>query len=96
MPIVAYFKIPGDRSFMDLSRLGCWREKNHNIQMRTMTSVFQRKMIWSYERINSIVTIFKSFWSSCRGAAEMNLTGNREVVGSIPGLAQWVKDPAFS
>ena len=25
----------------------------------------------------------------------MNLTGNREVVGLIPGLAQWVKDLAL-
>ena len=25
----------------------------------------------------------------------MNLTRNREVVGSIPGLAHWVKDPAL-
>ena len=30
--------------------------------------------------------------SSCCGAAEMNPTRNYEVVGSIPGLAQWVKD----
>ena len=28
--------------------------------------------------------------SSCHGAVEMNLTGNHEVVGLIPGLAQWV------
>ena len=29
-----------------------------------------------------------------RGAVEMNPTRNHEVVGSIPGLSQWVKDLA--
>ena len=32
---------------------------------------------------------------SCHGTAEMNPTRNPEVSGSIPGLAQWVKDLAL-
>ena len=34
-------------------------------------------------------------WCSHRSSAEMNLTGIAEDTRSIPGLTQWVKDPAL-
>ena len=41
------------------------------------------------------VLIKKDIQEFRRGAAEMNPTRNRELVGSIPGLTQWVKEPAL-
>ena len=44
-------------------------------------------------QMNSIKNIFLG--SSLLGSVEMILPGICEDTGSIPGLAQWVKDPAL-
>ena len=45
--------------------------------------------------ICNVCSIKKKKRSFCHGTAEMNLTRNHEVSGSVPGLTQWVKDPSL-
>ena len=45
------------------------------------------------QRLSDCILKNKSkLWSCHHGTVETNLTRNYEVVGSIPGYAQWVKD----
>ena len=63
-------------------------------------SCFQRKWLYLGQYVGKFkakVTLKNNIYlgSSRRGTVEMNSTRNHEVVGSIPGLTQWVKDPVL-
>ena len=70
-------------------------ESNYCAQLSQMQEAIGNVGVQVYPYIVRDIKKFNNIWSSHCGAAEMNASRNHEVAGSIPGLEQWVKDPAL-
>ena len=64
-----------------------------NLALGKFSGVFIESM--SMYEMRCVPSKFTCRQSSHHGAVETNLIRNHEVVGSIPGLAQWIKDPVL-
>ena len=61
----------------------------------TLESILTVIAKFAHKLLKDMDHVLRYFCWSSRCAAETNLTRNHKVVGSIPGLHQWVKDPVL-
>ena len=83
----------GRRHGSDLTLLWLWRRPAAAAPIQPLAWELSYATDTARKKKKSVINNLS--WSSGCGTMEMKLASNHEVVVSIPGLAQWVKDLAL-